>query len=213
MIRTWMAEVTPLLEKAVYRKCYEKIPAFRREKADKIVPLEDKALSVGAWLLYENVREKSGAFEEAPFNLSHSGRIVLCSIEDSGERNVKVGCDIEEIKKLHTKLIKRYFLKSEKEFILNKQTEEEKRVAFYRYWVLKESFMKATRYGMKLGLDTFEILCDDNGARLLRQPKEICEKFYFKEYEINLPYRVAVCSTSDVFAEKIEKTDLSIYWR
>ena len=36
MIRTWMAEVTPLLEKSIYQKCYEKIPAFRREKADKI---------------------------------------------------------------------------------------------------------------------------------------------------------------------------------
>ena len=56
-------------------------------------------------------------------------------------------------------------------------SEEEKKIAFYRYWVLKESFMKATRYGMKLGLDTFEILCDEKGARLLNQPKEICEKF------------------------------------
>lgn len=213
MIRTWMAEVTPLLEKAVYRKCYEKLPAFRREKADKITPPEDKALSVGAWLLYESAKEKCGVSAETPFNLSHSGKIVLCSIEDSGEKNVKVGCDIEEIKKLHTKLIKRYFFRSEEEFILSRETEEEKKVAFYRYWVLKESFMKATRYGMKLGLDTFEILCDDKGARLLCQPKGICEKFYLKEYETGLPYRAAVCSTSNSFAEKIEKMDLSIYWR
>lgn len=213
MIRTWLAEVNPLLEESVYRKCYEKIPTFRREKADKIVPVEDKALSVGAWLLYENVREKCGVSAETPFNLSHSGKMVLCSIEDSGEKNVKVGCDIEEIKELHTKLIKRYFFQSEETFILSKQTEEEKKVAFYRYWVLKESFMKATRYGMKLGLDTFEIFCDEDGVRLLRQPKEISEKFYFKEYEIDLPYRAAVCSTSDAFAEKIERMDLSIYWR
>lgn len=213
MIRTWLAEVTPLLEKSVYQKCYERIPAFRREKADKIVPLEDKALSVGAWLLYESVRKKCGVSAETPFNLSHSGKMVLCSIEDSGEKDIKVGCDIEEIKKLHTKLIKRYFFQSEERFILSKQTEEEKKVAFYRCWVLKESFMKATRYGMKLGLDTFEISFDEKGARLLCQPKEICEKFYFKEYEIGIPYRVAVCSTSNAFAEKIEMMDLSIYWR
>ena len=64
-----------------------------------------------------------------------------------------------------------------------------------------------------MGLDTFEIMCDETGAKLLRQPKEICEQFYFKEYETDLPYRVAVCSTGDVFAEKMEKMDLSIYWR
>ena len=213
MIRTWIAEVTPLLEESVYRKCYEKLPTFRKEKADRIVPEEDRALSVGAWLLYEYVRKECGVSAETPFNLSHSGKMVLCSIEDSGEKEIKIGCDIEEIKKLHTKLIKRYFFKSEENFILSKPSDEEKKVAFYRYWVLKESFMKATRYGMKMGLDTFEIMCDETGAKLLRQPKEICEQFYFKEYETDLPYRVAVCSTSDVFAEKMEKMDLSIYWR
>ena len=159
MIRTWIAEVTPLLEKSVYRKCYEKLPTFRKEKADRIVPEADRALSVGAWLLYECVRKECGVSAETPFNLSHSGKMVLCSIEDSGEKEIKIGCDIEEIKKLHTKLIKRYFFKSEENFILSKPSEEEKKVAFYRYWVLKESFMKATRYGMKMGLDTFEIMC------------------------------------------------------
>lgn len=213
MIRTWMAEVSPLLEESVYWKCYEQVPTFRKEKADKILPLGDKALSVGAWLLYESVRKKCGVSAETPFNLSHSGKMVLCSIEDSGETNIKVGCDIEEIKKLHTKLIKRYFFASEEKFILSRKTEEEKKIAFYRYWVLKESFMKATRYGMKLGLDTFEILCDEKGAKLLNQPKEIYEKFYFKEYEICLPYRVAICSTSNMFAKNIEKIDLSRYWR
>lgn len=110
-------------------------------------------------------------------------------------------------------MIKRYFFASEEKFILSRKTEEEKKVAFYRYWVLKESFMKATRYGMKLGLDTFEILCDEKGARLSNQPKEIRETFYFKEYEIQLPYRVAICSTSNRFAKNLEKIDLSRYWR
>ena len=119
MIRTWIAEVTPLLEKSVYRKCYEKLPTFRKEKADRIVPEADRALSVGAWLLYECVRKECGVSAETPFNLSHSGKMVLCSIEDSGEKEIKIGCDIEEIKKLHTKLIKRYFFKSEENFILS----------------------------------------------------------------------------------------------
>lgn len=214
MIRTWAADVTSLYDEEIYLKYYREVPPYRREKADKIRYQEDRALSVGAWILYEIARRESGVSEEAVFNLSHSGKYVLCSLEDSGDQNIKVGCDIEEIKKLHEKLIRRYFFESEEKYILGQKTKEEKTIAFYRYWVLKESFMKATRYGMKLGLNTFEIACEEGKQpELLQQPDEIKGNYYFKEYTLDQPYRIAVCSTHNLFTEKLTEADLTAYWR
>ena len=83
MIRTWIADVTSLLEKEKYLQYYKIVPNFRKEKADKIVYQEGKALSVGVWVLYEKMRRTYGLSKNAVFNLSHSGQYVLCSVVDS----------------------------------------------------------------------------------------------------------------------------------
>ncbi len=151
MIRTWIADITPLLDSEVYEQYYGKVPGFRQEKADHIKDSRKRAQSIGAWILYEKMCERYKLSSENIYNLSHSGDYVLCSVEDSGKKDIKLGCDIEEIEKLHLKLIKRYFLENEKEYILEQTTEEERKEAFYRYWVLKESFMKATRLFIVIG--------------------------------------------------------------
>ena len=55
MIRTWVADVTSLLKKEKYLQYYKKVPDFRKEKADKIICQEGKALSIGVWILYEHM--------------------------------------------------------------------------------------------------------------------------------------------------------------
>lgn len=109
MIRTWVADVTPLYREDIYAKFYRAVPLHRREKADRIRRREDRALSVGAWALYETALRECRATEEAVFNLSHSGELALCSIEDSGNFGVKVGCDLEKINQFHENLVRRYF--------------------------------------------------------------------------------------------------------
>lgn len=209
MIRTWIADIIPLLDSEVYEQYYEKVPRFRQEKADHIKDSRKRAQSIGAWILYEKMCERYKLSPANIYNLSHSGNYVLCSVEDSGEKDVKLGCDMEEIKKLHLKLIERYFLENEKKYILEQITEEEQKAAFYRYWVLKESFMKATRRGMGLGLDTFEIQIPQSGVPyLLRMPKEVEGTYYFKEYSLEIPYRICVCATERMFAEKLQKVEL-----
>ena len=86
------------------------------------------------------------------------------------------------------------FCTSEFQRILEQNTEEERAEEFYRYWVLKESFMKATRLGMKLGLDQFEIAFSKEGnPYLIKQPEEFPQKYYFKEYEVaDIPCKIAV---------------------
>lgn len=209
MIRTWIADIIPLLDSEVYEQYYEKVPRFRQEKADHIKDSRKRAQSIGAWILYEKMCERYKLSPANIYNLSHSGNYVLCSVEDFGKKDVKLGCDMEEIKKLHLKLIERYFLENEKKYILEQITEEEQKAAFYRYWVLKESFMKATRRGMGLGLDTFEIQIPQSGVPyLLRMPKEVEGTYYFKEYSLEIPYRICVCATERMFAEKLQKVEL-----
>lgn len=204
MVRTWLADVSALLEKEKYCYYYKRVPEERQRKADRIAAQEGKALSVGAWILFQRMREEYELGKDVVYNLSHSGKYALCSVDDSGDQNVQLGCDIEEIKQLRLRVAKHFFCESEIRSILNQETEQQQREVFYRYWVLKESFMKATRLGMKLGLDQFEIKIEEGKVPyLVRQPDAFQGKYYYQEYKIeNIPYRMAVCtSNSDISKE------------
>lgn len=204
MIKTWIADVSPLYDEKIYKKYYESVPYVRQDKADKIKHIEDKALSIGAFALYEKALGLCGETEDKIFNLSHSGKYAICSVS-CGKGNHKVGCDIEKIKNLHKKIVQKYFCESEKVYILSGNIEEQTE-SFYRYWVLKESFAKATRYGMAMGLDSFEIECTEKeGAKIVKQPSYVKEKYFFHEYNVGIPYKIAVCSTCSDFGDKIEE--------
>lgn len=206
-VKTFLADISYLLDEKNYRKIYEEVPVFRREKADRLKHREDQAQSVGAWYLWMQVQKRYQIPQDAEqsFNLSHSGKYVLCGVDISGGR---AGCDIECIRKYHEKLAEKYFCASEYERIRNAD-EAERTEMFYRYWVLKESFLKATRRGLVMGLNTSEIQIQEKGDPvLLRQPEEIKETYYLKEYQTD-GARIAVCSTNPDFEEEIlDMTDI-----
>ena len=204
MIQTWIANVSSLMDENIYQQFYDRVPEFRKEKADKLRFQEDKALSVGAWILLEKMRETFKLTEENVYNLSHSGNYVLCSVEDGTGSAKKVGCDLEMIKNSHDNVAKRFYCEKEYEMVLANEMD------FYRLWVLKESFMKATRLGMKLDTRSFEFEFDqEDKPKLKTKPNEIDGEFYFKEYETeNIPYRIAVCADADEFAEKLKMVNL-----
>ena len=68
-------------------------------------------------------------------------------------------------------------------WIQSQKNETEQAEGFYRYWVLKESFIKAIRLGMKQDLREFEIALDERGARLVRQPEAVLGTYYYQEYQ------------------------------
>lgn len=194
MIYTWVADVSSLTDKDQYEQYYHQVPEWRQEKADRIRLDEDKALSIGAWVLYQKALRESGLSDQMVFNLSHSGHYVLCSIGD--KEGMRTGCDLEKIGNPSMKVARRFFCRSELEYIQGRHSEEEQKKAFYRYWVLKESFMKATRLGMKLPLDAFEICLKERETPVLIQmPDEIKGRFYFQEYPYpQKGFFAAVCS-------------------
>ena len=96
-VKTFLADISDLLDEKNYQKIYKKVPVVRQEKADRLKHREDQAQSVGAWYLWMKIQERHKIPQDAgqSFNLSHSGKYVLCSASVSGER---VGCDIECIR-------------------------------------------------------------------------------------------------------------------
>ena len=57
-VKTFLADISDLLNEKNYQKIYEKVPAFRQEKADRLKHREDQAQSVGAWYLWMKIQER-----------------------------------------------------------------------------------------------------------------------------------------------------------
>ncbi|MDO4312605.1 MAG: 4'-phosphopantetheinyl transferase superfamily protein [Eubacteriales bacterium] len=221
MIQTWIADITPLLNNQIYEKYYTDLPKWRKEKADRLHYAGDRARSVGAWILYQHMREEYGISREAVYNLSHSGRYALCSVKvenaagsgdtaifQNEERVTRLGCDIEMIKDFRPGIAKRFYCPAEEAFILEQEDETCRAEAFYRYWVLKESFLKATGQGLKLDLRSFEISIEHGQPVLIRQPEEYPERYYYREYQVTAgDAKAAVCSTDSNFG-KLRTADI-----
>ncbi len=194
MVRAWIADVSPLYQEECYKGYYEGLPPFRRKKADAARSVQGRAQSAGVWILWEKIRAEYHLPESSVYNLSHSGDYVMCAAKlDPGE--AQVGCDIERMKDIRLKIARRFFCEEEYRTIEGAKEDEERRDLFYRYWVLKESFMKATRQGMAMPLDAFSIQLG-NPPVLIKQPGEYTAIYYYREFGISgLPYRMAVCTT------------------
>lgn len=82
MIYTWLADISKLTEEKCFKKFYELVPEERKRKADRLRFPMDRAQSVGAWILWEKMKSYYGWSGEETFNLSHSGKYVLCSASD-----------------------------------------------------------------------------------------------------------------------------------
>lgn len=227
MIRTWVASIVPLYEGPCYDLCYRQAPAFRREKADRMKGEQARAQSIGVWTLYERMKKEYGIPEGAAYNFSHSGDYVLCSVHIGPcAREPQVGCDIEQMGRADLKIARRFFCPAEYARIAGGEDEMQRSMLFYRYWVLKESFMKATREGLALGMDTFEIELGSPPS-LVRQPGHFPETYHYREAALRKGrllgpgakgecpaleegqeealedrYRIAVCST-DASIEQI----------
>ena len=58
MVKVWAARITPLFDKTNYAFYYEKLPEWRKEKADRLKSESAKAHSVGAWSLWTRLQQQ-----------------------------------------------------------------------------------------------------------------------------------------------------------
>lgn len=196
MVLTWIGDVRPLLEESCYREYWRRLPDFRQKKADRCRSSMGRAQSVGVWILWQRAQKQLGLSPEAVFNLSHSGYYALCSAETEAGGDVLAGCDVERVSVYRERVAQRFFCPEEYDFIQAQKSPEGRRRMFFRYWTLKESFIKATRQGMGLALDSFSIQVEDGAHPALEKcPAPYQDKnFYFREFALE-GYQAAVCST------------------
>ena len=133
------------------------------------------------------------------FSLSHSYDRVICSIADQ-----EVGCDVQKVIDNDYRIVRRFFHPYEYEKIQSIDNVEEKKQTFYRYWVLKESFLKATGKGLSTSLDSFYF--DLDNITTIKQTKDN-KTYNFREYNIGDDYHYAVCSTNTCFSESMARID------
>ena len=150
------------------KKGYESVSEKRKEKIDFYRFDKDKKLSCGVYLLLQKMLKEENIpnpifktekyekpyisnYKDIHFNLSHSGNTVCCAISDK-----EIGCDVEFIDhEIDLDIAKNYFFNSEYENIMKSDNPSDE---FFKYWVLKESYMKYTGLGFNLELNSFEIL-------------------------------------------------------
>ena len=166
MLRIYYAATAVLAEVSLFRRGYELMPTERRRKINQIKPETGKRLSLGAGLLLRKICRDfriDGADEEIAygprgkpyfatqpqlyFNLSHSGNRVLAAVADR-----EVGCDVEAVGTGNLQVARRFFAPAEYETICRETDAEKQNELFYRFWTVKESFLKCGGEGFALPL-------------------------------------------------------------
>lgn len=191
---------------------YRCLPAGRREKIDKLkkkdlavkhiqigyflqevlseelgIPMEALCYTYGKYGKPEldyTCMAKNGKFpiniEETPqihFNMSHSGDYVVIGVSDEN-----IGIDIEYKSRNYLSVAKRCFHRQEYEEIIGLDTEEEQKKRFLEIWTMKEAYIKWEGKGMSIPLNSFSVIDEALGCRVVDMSSGIEE-----------PYVVSVC--------------------
>ena len=215
--KIYYACIKPLEDVSLYRRLYDAASRQRKEKTDRFRFQKDRALSVGAEALLRYALRENGYFPSCLnysygmngkpflpdfrffFNLSHAGKYVLLAVSDT-----EIGCDIEEIRPVNFRLAKRV-LTADEYAAFRACAEEERDATFFRYWVCKESCMKATGKGL---------LTDPASIRIkFGSPTRACGEALTEPYAIwegndISGYRYAVCRAGDPIQVQTKITHL-----
>lgn len=137
------------------------------------------------------------------FNLSHSGGRMLVAVG----RDRPLGIDIEALRLMSSmeRLAERCFASQELEE-WKALAEPLKLSAFFRFWTLKEAFVKADGRGLGLGVKHCVFSLTQGRPRILQVPESCggAEQWWVREIEIVNDYVASLCSQGD-FRLEIEE--------
>ncbi|NVO09179.1 MAG: 4'-phosphopantetheinyl transferase superfamily protein [Bacteroidales bacterium] len=128
------------------------------------------------------------------FNVSHSGSWVVCAIDSN-----PIGIDIERISQIDLDISKNYFSKKEHENLLLSNNPFD---YFFTLWSLKESYIKFIGKGLSHPLDSFSIVFSNNSKINIEVNAKILENTFFKQYDVDKVYKMAVCCSHPDMPEK-----------
>lgn len=140
-------------------------------------------------------------FPNFNFNISHSSDYVLCVIDDKS-----IGVDVEKVKYIECEEIaKNFFSAKEFEYIVNENLKFQLE-RFYEIWTLKESYIKCCGQGLTIPLKSFSVEMDQFKNIKVVSNNEYKEHM-FKSFDIELGYKVAVCSLNKEISNNIIRLD------
>ena len=149
----------------------------------------------------ENGKPYLDGVENLYFNVSHSGELAVCAIAPC-----EVGCDVEKVRDRKLAVARRFFTPEEYEVICSQENAEARQRLFFRFWTLKESFLKVTGEGLRLGLDSFQIIPGEEKISVIQNVDH--RAYYFKEYEAAKDYCCAVCAVQETFEAQVRRVNM-----
>lgn len=178
----YFTDVNEWSEEDAYQSMLPFVPEARRERLSRCRSAADRARGLGAGLLleyglrkrgitllqetagYETAELKNGPYGKPClqggygicFNLSHAGEYAAAVFAEH-----EAGIDIERIRTAKQGLADRFFTEAEAAYVRRCADRGEGDLAFTRIWTRKESCIKAAGEGMRLPLDSFDVLCDE----------------------------------------------------
>jgi len=138
-------------------------------------------------------------FNNINFNVSYSGDWIVVVVSEHG----KIGVDIEKIRPVNITISENCFAKEEILYLYNQKVRKLK--TFYKIWTLKESFVKAIGEGLFCSLKSFYFEFDRSGRIKIRIKNKVKDNdtWYFKMYNIDKSYKMALCQNKNSFPKKI----------
>lgn len=203
----YAVNIAPLRsDAALYERALFAVSPARRERILSIKPLRERCLSLGGALLLQNalktleIRDPVFAcgdhgkpylpdFPEVHFNVSHAGEYALCALSDA-----PVGCDVERIRPLSPHLPERVLSPEELASLTAQPEGTERETLFFRFWTLKESYLKAVGCGITVELASVSFDLSGDAPLLARPP--FPGQAFFREYADLPGYRCALCRTA-----------------
>lgn len=203
-MKIYYAKISELTEEEMH-VAMQLLPKERIAKIKKSKQKKNQIQSFAAGLLLEYGLQKEGLtsaavtflknadgkpyIKEYPnlyYNLSHSKDYVAIVVDEQ-----PVGIDIEYMRIGYQKLVKRFFSEEEVQALEADWSDE----AFTKLWTRKESYLKATGYGMRMPLDGFSTL----GKQVQineKMPNEMIENsavYYLESVQLEEGYWLSVC--------------------
>lgn len=128
------------------------------------------------------------------FNLAHSGNLVICGISAGPE----FGVDIENTRHpVDVLQLSQRFFSKEEHACLAAMSPSDLREQFFKYWTLKESYIKARGLGLQIQLTDFSFdLEDPERIRVNFDLEDNSERWKFKLLTFDQNYQAAVALAS-----------------
>lgn len=214
-MKIYLADTDPLKNQILFEKMLSQMPSCRKSKVLRMPEGINRRQSLGAGILLSialsakeltEEQTKTGPYgkpylpeaEQLFFNLSHSGNRVMCAVADT-----PVGCDVQQIRDIPEfgKIAKRFFTPEETAEI-ERLPEEEGKELFFRYWTLKESYIKASGMGLSMPLNRFCLRMKEDGSVTLADSSN--DEVAFWESDSDDGYRYACCLLNETALIKPE---------